>query len=86
MQMNISHANEAFVNWNEGCHMPPPRTLCAPFFLFADFGWQSKIISSADTMFAIVDAGNWRHGSHCPLEDVSRNIHNNAETGRRYEG
>ena len=35
---------------------------------------QSKIISSTDAMFAIVDASNLRHDGHCPLEDVLRNI------------
>ena len=37
-------------------------------------------------MFVIVDGGHLRHDSHCPLEDVLCNIHNNAQTGRRYEG
>ena len=36
-------------------------------------------------MFAIVNDGNWRPDSHCPLEEVLRNSHN-TETGRRYEG
>ena len=47
---------------------------------------QSKIISSTDAMFAIVVAGKLWHNSHCPLDDVLRNIHNNAESGQRYEG
>ena len=36
---------------------------------------QSKIIPPTDAMFAIVDASNLRHDSHCSLEDVLRNIH-----------
>ena len=47
---------------------------------------QSKIISSTDTMFVIVDAGNLRRDSHCPLEDAMLNIHNKTETGQRREG
>ena len=36
---------------------------------------QSKIISSTDAVFAIVDAGNLQHDSHCPLEDVLLNVY-----------
>ena len=45
---------------------------------------QSRNIST-DAMFAIVNDGNLRPDSHCPLEEVLRNSHN-TETGRRYEG
>ena len=37
-------------------------------------------------MFAIVDAVKLWHDSHFPLKDVLRITHNNAESGRRYEG
>ena len=37
-------------------------------------------------MFAIVNAVNLWNDSHCPLEDLLRYIHNNAETRRSYEG
>ena len=47
---------------------------------------QSRIISSTEALLAIVDDGSLRPDSHCPLEEVLRNSHNNAETGRRYEG